>query len=104
MENVGYGNCLSGFLSCFSRQLCLAVARGGALRARQQRCVCFEVCLRRAGARAFLAGGPRAADLAVGAKGARESRGSWEGRWGLPKWWWRPAELQSDVQERLLFL
>ena len=66
--------------------------------------VCFEVCVRRAGARAFLAGGPRAADLAVGAKGARESRGSWEGRWGLPKWWWRPAELQSDVQEGLPFL
>lgn len=54
--------------------------------------------------RAFLAGGPQAADVAVGAKGARESRGSWEGRWGLPKWWWRLAKLQSDVQEGLLFL
>ena len=53
-------------------QVSFLVSPGGerrSPRARQQRCVCFRVCVRRAGAWAFLAGGPPAADVAVGGRG-----------------------------------
>lgn len=64
-----------------------ALPRGG--ERQSPLCTSAEVCVlrglvRRAGAWAFLAGGPQAADVAVGAKGTRKNRGSWAGHWGLP--------------------